>query len=298
MSARLARAALVLYPLAYRRRYGAEIEALIEDSGSSPRVVADLLRGALAAHLRPSAAVDAELDPGERVRISIGSILLCWVFFAAAGFGLYKTTEGADFSHAGDLHRLLGAAHLAIQILAALATAIVLVGAAPLVRVAMSQGRERPAVRRAALLAGACVAASAAATAALVAVANAGPALSSGVAAAVFAAWAALGLACGLGCVVAARRGLAALELRRSTLRESLLAADGLVLAMVAIALATAVYLVVFLATAPDLAGQDNGPLGLVNVGLSLALQLAVMLLAAGAGLLSARRARPFARRA
>jgi hypothetical protein len=292
VSSRLARLALGLYPLAYRRRYGAEMEGLVADTGSSPRVVADLLRGALAAHLRPSPAVAGELEPGERIRLGAGTVLLCWVFFAAAGLGLYKTTEGGGFSRTSDAHRLLGDAHLAIQVLAVVAAAVALLGAAPLVLAALRQWRQRPAVRRAALLAAACALVFAAASAGLVAAANASPAVSPGLGAAVFAAWALVGLACGLGIVAAARRGLAALELRPGTLRETLLAADGLVLAMAAIALATAVYLASLLATAPGLAGQANGPLGLLSAGASLALQLAVMVLATGGAALSAGRAR------
>ncbi|HEY3107359.1 MAG TPA: DnaJ family domain-containing protein, partial [Chloroflexota bacterium] len=42
---------LWLYPRAWRRRYGAEYLALVEELGPSPRVVADTLFGALRAHL-------------------------------------------------------------------------------------------------------------------------------------------------------------------------------------------------------------------------------------------------------
>jgi DnaJ family protein C protein 28 len=42
-----------LYPPAWRRRYGAELAALVEELGPSPRVVADALLGALRAHLEP-----------------------------------------------------------------------------------------------------------------------------------------------------------------------------------------------------------------------------------------------------
>ena len=84
MSDRLARLALALYPPAYRRRYGEEMAALLEDSGAAPKAVVDLLRGALIAHLRPSPTVAAELDVGERLRLGMGTVLLCWVFFAGA----------------------------------------------------------------------------------------------------------------------------------------------------------------------------------------------------------------------
>ena len=64
MSRRLARGALRLYPLAYRRRYGAEIEALLEDSPGGALTVLDLLRGAVIAHVRPAASATAALSPG------------------------------------------------------------------------------------------------------------------------------------------------------------------------------------------------------------------------------------------
>lgn len=44
---------LALYPKAWRRRYGAEFEALLEDEGGSFRVLLDVLIGALDAHLFP-----------------------------------------------------------------------------------------------------------------------------------------------------------------------------------------------------------------------------------------------------
>ena len=44
---RLARWTMRLYPARWRRRYGDEVEALIDDAGADARVVADLLKGAL-----------------------------------------------------------------------------------------------------------------------------------------------------------------------------------------------------------------------------------------------------------
>lgn len=49
---RLARAALRLYPRWWRRRYGAELQALVEDLGDRPGMAADLARGALSVRLR------------------------------------------------------------------------------------------------------------------------------------------------------------------------------------------------------------------------------------------------------
>jgi hypothetical protein len=86
------RTAAVLYPLAYRRRYGEEMATLLEDSPVSAGTVVDLVRGAARAHLRPEPAVAAEVGPDERLRLGLGSVLLCWVLFALAGLAFYKTT--------------------------------------------------------------------------------------------------------------------------------------------------------------------------------------------------------------
>lgn len=87
MSRRLAQLALSLYPLAFRRRYGEELSALLEDAPPRMLAVLDLLRGAILAHLRPTAAGGALVDPSDRLRASASGQLACWVAFAAAGFG-------------------------------------------------------------------------------------------------------------------------------------------------------------------------------------------------------------------
>jgi hypothetical protein len=292
MNARLARLALALYPLAYRRRYGEEMQSLVEDAGASPRVVFDLSRGAFAAHLRPVSAVAGEVDGQERARLALGSILLCWFLFAAAGLGLYKTTEGQAFSHADDTHWLLGSAQEALVLFAILGTVAFVLGVAPLVLAAVRQGRERPAVRRAGLIGASCVIVFVAASAGIDVAIHPKPAISTGVAVAILVSWATLALLCGLGCVFAARSGLAGISVGGKTLRSSMLAARVVVMAMTGTALATAAYLAALLAAAPSLAGEGNGPGGVTSVSVSLALQLGVMVLAATAAILSASRSR------
>jgi hypothetical protein len=44
---------LRLYPKAWRERYGAEVARMLDDTGSGPRDIPDLLRGALDAHAHP-----------------------------------------------------------------------------------------------------------------------------------------------------------------------------------------------------------------------------------------------------
>ncbi len=296
-SRRLARLALALYPLAYRRRYGDEMEALIEDSGASPRAVADLLRGALRAHLRPAPGIERELGPDDRLRLGLSSILLCWVVFSVAGLGLYKATEGHAFGASPHHHQLVGVAHLAIQVLAAGASLAVLLGAAPLVVAALRQARDRRAVERAVVLAAGCVLVFGLATAALVVVANAAPAPSEPLDAVILATWTGLALACGIGCALAGRLGLFAVTVPREVLRYTTACATLVALGMVGIVLATAVYLLALLHEAPGLAGQGNGPLELVSVAASLGIELAVMsALAIPAGLSAIRARRAYVR--
>jgi hypothetical protein len=292
VSARLARLGLALYPLAYRRRYGAEMEALVEDQGASPRVLADLLRGALRAHLRPEPGLREQLGPDDRLRLGLSSILLCWVVFSAAGLGLYKTTEDHRFTRVADAHGLVGAAHTAIQVLALLAAAAVAIGAAPLIALALRQARDRRAVERATVLAVGCLIVFGLATAALVAVANLPPAPGQALDAAGLAIWTVIALACGLGCAVAGRLGLFAITVPRELLRVASACAGVVFIGMLGISLATAVYLIALLHEAPALADQGNGPLALVSVAGSLAIQLAVMVAVAIPAGLSATRVR------
>lgn len=291
MSARLARLALALYPLAYRRRYGEEIEALLEDGGATPATVADLLRGAVRAHLRPEPAVAAAVDADDRVRLGLSSVLFCWVVFSAAGLGLYKTTEDHGFTVAADNHGLLGAAHLAIQILALVGAAGVVLGAAPLVMIALRQARDRPAVRRATGLAVGCLIVFGLATGALLLVAHLPPAPGDAAAAASLVVWTGTALACGLGCALAGRLGLFAIAVPQGVLRFATACATVVVLGMLGITVATAAYLAALLHQAPGLAGEGNGPLGLVSVAASLGIQLAAMAALAAPAALSATRA-------
>ncbi|MBS1881200.1 MAG: hypothetical protein JST31_16935 [Actinobacteria bacterium] len=277
----LARGVLALYPLAYRRRYGEEMEALLEDSEVRVSTVADLAKGAALAHLRPRPELrGAAVPAADRVRAAAVGVLACWLLFALAGLGFYKTTEDGGFHHAGEVHRLLGYAHLSVQLLAVVGSLAVLAAIVPFAAAALAGAGADRRLRGAALLAGGSVAALLLATAALVAFANVVGTASAGVSLLVLLAWATVALAAGAGCALAARRGLFALPIGRRGL-VFLAALGGVVaLTMAAIAVATAIYLVALASAAPGLGAESNGPLGLLSVTASLALQLGLMLVA------------------
>jgi hypothetical protein len=290
VNARLARLALGLYPHAYRRRYGEEMAALLEDSPVSGATVADLVRGAARARLRPEPSVAAEVGPDERLRLGLSSALLSWVLFALAGLALYKTTETGGPERGGG-PALLDALHTAIQVLAALGSVAVVVGAAPLVFIALKEGSGRPELRRIARRAVAYVATFTAATVALVLVAGGNATLPGGVDALILAAWSLVALVCGIGCAKVARSGLLAIAVPDRVMRLASACASTVVAAMVGITALTAAYLVTLAVAAPGFAGEPNGPLGTVSVATSLAIALAAMLVISAPAAVGIRRA-------
>ena len=292
MSARLSRLALRLYPLAYRRRYGEEMSALLEDQPPRAGTVVDLVGGAVKAHLYPADAPDGMVGPADRVRASISGVLLCWIFFAAAGFGYYKTTEDLPFSNAGHGHPLLRDAHLAIQAMALIATAAVVLGAIPLIVTALARARRDPSLRRSMALALTPVVVFGALTAAVIAIAHSHASNHTSSAGGGLAiAWGIAGLACGTACVLACRAALFATPVAPDRLRVALVAGTTVTLAMLAIAAATSLYAIALSVDASHLAGAPNGPFQVLSVTSSLILQLIVMMIAGVLAFLATSRA-------
>jgi hypothetical protein len=292
VSARFARLALRLYPLAYQRRYGDEMRALLEDLPPRAGTVFDLLTGAARAHMRSADAPAGMVGPAERVRASTSGILLCWVFFATAGFGYYKTTEDPPFSNAGHAHPLLRDAHMAVQILALIATAAVVLGALPLIVSALAQVRREPGLWRRVALPALPVFVFVALSAVVIAIAHANDSPSSqpGGGSGLAIAWGIAGLACGTTCVLACRAALFATPVAPDRLRVALVAGTTVTGAMLAIAAATAVYAIALSIDASRVAGESNGPYQLLSVAASLILQVIVMVAAAALATIAVRR--------
>ena len=284
MTGWLSRQALLLYPLAYQRRYGEEMRALLEDQPASARTVFDLLKGAARAHLRPGDAPDDALAPGERVRVSTSAVLLYWVFFAAAGFGYYKTTEDVPFSTAGHAHPLLRDAHVAVQAVALIATAAVVLGALPLILAALAHARRDRRVRRSVASVFLSLIVFGALTAGVISLAHAHTPSGPGPGGAVAIVWGIAGLVCGTTCVLACRSALLATPVAPGALRGALVAGTIVTIAMLAIASAIAIYAIGLSVDAASVAAQSNGPLQVLSVTASLIIQVVVMV---GAGALA-----------
>jgi hypothetical protein len=279
MSRRLARAALTLYPLAHRRRYEPEMRALLEDAPPRPADVLGLVAGAARAHLRPPKAAATTVDQADRMRASASGQLACWVVFAAAGFGFYKTTE--DFNAAGYMHPLLGDSFSTVQWLAFIASIAVLLAALPLVLAALAEARRRPSLRVLVSLPIVAVAVFAALTAVLIVLAHTSPHHPTDFGRGALLAWELAALVVGAVCVLAARRALFETPVRRRWLVGALAGGTVVTVAMTLITIAVIVYAVALAASAPGLAAESNGPLQLTSVGVSLVEQAVVMAIAA-----------------
>jgi hypothetical protein len=288
---RLARLVLGLYPVAFRRRYGQEMRALLEETPARATTVLDLLRGAVVAHARPPAAVTGLLDPGDRVRASASGVLACWVAFAAAGFGFYKTTEDPSFIQAGSAHPLLGDARAAIIFAALVGSAAVLFGALPLILTALAEARRRPHLRLLVSLPVLAVLVFVGLTGALVLAAHSSTShRATTVGGVFFIAWGLAGLACGAVCVVASRKALFAVPMARGRLVAAFASGTLVTAAMGAITVATALYAIALPIDASGLAGAANGPLQLTSVTVSLVECVVVMVIAAALAATTTRR--------
>ena len=294
MTRRLAELALLAYPLAFRRRYGAELRALLDDSPPRPGTVFDVLRGAVAAHLRPPAGIDAGVvGPDDRLRASISGVLACWLAFAVAGIAFAITTEDAPFVAAGSSHPLLGDVHHAIQLLAIVASLALAAGAAPLVVGALARARRDSGLRLLVSLPVAALAAFAALTGALAAVAHAGHSAhattGSGLA---FFAWVLAGLVCAVVCLIASRRVLFLIAVAPRVLVIGFRCATIVTAAMIAMAVSTVLYAFALPIDSPGLAAAPNGPWHPTSVAVAVILQAAVMVVAAAAAATTVRRGR------
>jgi hypothetical protein len=291
MSKRTARWVVCLYPLAFQRRYGEEMHALLEQEPPPARAVLDLLRGALLEHLRPSGATRGLVAPDERVRASASGVLLCWIFFAATGFGYYKTTEDAGFSMAGQAHPLLRDAHVAVQALAIVASGALIFGALPLITSAVAHAWRERSLLRVVGLPLLPVVVFGAVTVGAIAIAHGQPTdHSSAVGSAAAVIWGFAGLGCGTACVIACRSVLFATPVTPNRLRYALASSTLLTIAMAAIAVAATIYAVAMILDASPLAAAPNGPFQVLSTGASLVIEVILMVVLSALAATATRR--------
>lgn len=86
----LARAALGLYPAAWRARYGEEVRALLEDSGADLRTAASLAWHAVPAWVWPARQLH---DRPARMRASLATVLVAWTALAGLAAVFAQLTQ-------------------------------------------------------------------------------------------------------------------------------------------------------------------------------------------------------------
>lgn len=135
------RSLLACYPPGWRRRYGDEYAALLSDSMTKtawvrrPALVANVLRGALDAHVYPRG-----VPMRDRVRTPITTAVWAAGLFTVAGIGFQKMTEDPALSTAARRHAAIGWSFNLLIAAAAIAL-LALVAAALPTAAAMLRGR-------------------------------------------------------------------------------------------------------------------------------------------------------------
>jgi hypothetical protein len=244
-----ASALLALYPAAWRRRYGNELDALIVDMHADGRdtgwrVRADVLRAAA----RERLGGGHRGEPSRRIRGGASLVLWAWAVFVLAGAIVAKTSEHWQRALSGHPASTAEIAFGGLTVVAVAAAVLVAAGIAMTLPAAMRFLRDGgwPRVRSRALVAAALTVAAVAATTALVAWAhrltvfdrNGHDDLYAGA----FLCWAALASAVVLAWTAVAAGIARGLRCGRAVLRAHALLAPAVTVLMAVMTVATAVW--------------------------------------------------------
>ena len=126
-TSRLARAALLLYPRAWRARYGEEIAALLDDTGGSMRAAVSLACHAVPAWIWPPKHLH---DRDDRMRASLGTVLLAWSALVGISLVFVQLTQFQGYRPAG--HPIIGWCYAVIDAAVAVSALSAAAGGLPL----------------------------------------------------------------------------------------------------------------------------------------------------------------------
>ncbi len=121
------RAALALYPPAWRARYADEVGALLDESGGGPSAVASLAWRAIPAWIWPSRQLH---DPSSRMRASVVTTLVAWSMLAGLGLVFAQLTQLQGFRVPG--HPVIGWAYAVFDGALAVSALVAAAGGLPL----------------------------------------------------------------------------------------------------------------------------------------------------------------------
>ncbi len=120
-------AALLLYPQAWRARYGEEIRALVADEGGQVTAAVSLVWRAAPAWIWPPRHLH---DREARMRSSVGTVLIAWSTLTAIGIVFAQLTQLQGFRAAG--HPVIGWAYVVFDVALAASVVVATAGGLPL----------------------------------------------------------------------------------------------------------------------------------------------------------------------
>lgn len=155
----LVRAALALYPPAWRARYCDEVRALLDESGGGPRAIASIAWRAVPAWIRPPEHL---FDRPARMRSSLVTVLVAAAMLTGLGLVFAQLTQAQGYRPPG--HPIVGWSYIVFDAALAVSALTAAAGGLPLwllmLRSALRERRRRdlaylllPAIASAAYLA-------------------------------------------------------------------------------------------------------------------------------------------------
>jgi hypothetical protein len=266
----LARAALALYPPAWRARYGQEVRALLAESGGGVRAAASLAWHAVPAWISPPRQLH---DQPARMRASLATVLVAGAMLSGLGLVFAQLTEFQGFRPPG--HPIVGWSYAVFDAALGVSALAAAAGGLPLWALMLRRARREHRARDTAYLLLPVIAPAVFLTGLIVVVQFIPHA--SGVGAGWFAGFAAAGFAAAGAVAAGPALALRRLRPRGAAVRLAAAAAGVAVAALVLAGLASATAAAALVAWARGFAGYHDG----VLLGLYLALVAATAVVAA-----------------
>jgi hypothetical protein len=215
---------VLLYPPAWRARYGEEFLALLEDTGTGFWQFLDILPAAAAAWTRPARHLH---NREERLRTTVAVTLYAWSIMAAGAVLFAKVTRDGAWHVTSPGHPAADRYYDAFVLACCTSVLALAIGTAPLVVVTLAEARRRGQVRRTVALLSIPLAASLgflSAAATLSALVTPGPRPDDGIGPAWFLVLAVLGVGAAVTCAAGPASALARARPKGASLTAAALA--------------------------------------------------------------------------
>jgi hypothetical protein len=128
---------LRLYPPSWRKRYGEEFVALLEQCQPSPMLLFDVALGALDARIAPQDMTGRILKMIDRPRRTAITVFCAYIAFVVAGMGFQKMTEEPNKAGFARAYPAIGISFTVVEVGAAVALLAVVAGGLPIAYAAL-----------------------------------------------------------------------------------------------------------------------------------------------------------------